>query len=104
MLAPRFPASMSPRYGALILSLREVSRSEIPASVLAVRIMTPTCRFMAWRSWRSAAWEDCRLASSLTPRWSQRALPLEFMDDLVFILVFEFWKLAHNARGSALDR
>ena len=42
--------------------------------------------------------------SGLTPRWSQRALPLEFVDDSVFILVFEFRKLAHDARGSALDR
>jgi hypothetical protein len=29
-------------------------------------------------------------------------LPLEFVDDSVFILVFEFRKLAHDARGSAL--
>ena len=40
----------------------------------------------------------------LTPRWSQRALPLEFADDFGFIKIPCHPKPAHDARGSALDR
>ncbi len=38
------------------------------------------------------------------PRWSQRRLPLEFMDDLDFILIFEFAEPPAGRRGSALAR
>jgi len=41
---------------------------------------------------------------SQTPRWSQRRLPLEFMNDFGFTLIFELRELAAGRRGSALDR
>lgn len=40
----------------------------------------------------------------LIPRWSQRRLPLEFMDGFGFILILEFCEAAARRRGSALDR
>jgi hypothetical protein len=39
----------------------------------------------------------------LTQRWSQRRLPLEFMDELDFTLICEFAKPPAGRRGSALD-
>ena len=43
-------------------------------------------------------------ASSLTPRWSQRRLPLEFMDGLSYKTVIEPAEPLARRRGSALDR
>ena len=40
----------------------------------------------------------------LTPRWSQRRLPLEFMDGLDYTTVIEPAKPLARRRGSALDR
>jgi hypothetical protein len=45
-----------------------------------------------------------RLNSRLTPRWSQRRLPFEFMDGLGFTLILELREPAASRRGSALDR
>jgi hypothetical protein len=44
------------------------------------------------------------LTSGLTPRWSQRRLPLEFMDGLSYTTVSEFAEPLARRRGSALDR
>ena len=41
---------------------------------------------------------------SLTPRWSQRRLPLEFMDGLSYTTIIEFAEPPARRRGSALDR
>jgi len=41
---------------------------------------------------------------SLTPRWSQRRLPLEFMDDLSYTTIIELAEPLARRRGSALDR
>ena len=40
----------------------------------------------------------------LTPRWSQRRLPLEFMDGFDITLIFELREPAARRPGSALDR
>ena len=40
----------------------------------------------------------------LTPRWSQRRLPLEFMDGLGYTTIIEFAESPARRRGSALDR
>jgi hypothetical protein len=40
----------------------------------------------------------------LTPRWSQRRLPLEFMDGLGYTTVIEPEDPLARRRGSALDR
>jgi len=40
----------------------------------------------------------------LTPRWSQRRLPLEFMDGLGYTMVIEPAEPLARRRGSALDR
>jgi len=40
----------------------------------------------------------------LTPRWSQRRLPLEFMDGLGYTTIIEFAEPLARRRGSALDR
>jgi hypothetical protein len=40
----------------------------------------------------------------LTPRWSQRRLPLEFMDGLSYTTIIEFSESLAGRRGSALDR
>ena len=47
-----------------------------------------------------------RILSSrgLTPRWSQRRLPLEFMDGLSYTTIIEFAEPLAGRRGSALDR
>ena len=42
--------------------------------------------------------------SGLTPRWSQRRLPLEFMDSLSYTTIIEFAESLARRRGSALDR
>jgi len=42
--------------------------------------------------------------SGLTPRWSQRRLPLEFMDGLSYTTIIEFAEPVARRRGSALDR
>jgi hypothetical protein len=41
---------------------------------------------------------------SLTPRWSQRRLPLEFMDGLSYTTIIEIAEPPARRRGSALDR
>jgi len=41
---------------------------------------------------------------SLTPRWSQRRLPLEFMDENSNIKIIELAEPLARRRGSALDR
>ncbi len=40
----------------------------------------------------------------LTPRWSQRRLPLEFMDGLSYTTIIELVEPLARRRGSALDR
>ena len=40
----------------------------------------------------------------LTPRWSQRRLPLEFMDGLSYTTFIEFAEPFACRRGSALGR
>jgi hypothetical protein len=40
----------------------------------------------------------------LTPRWSQRRLPLEFMDGLRYTTIIELAVPPARRRGSALDR
>ena len=40
----------------------------------------------------------------LTPRWSQRRLPLEFMDGLGYTTIIEPAEPLACRRGSALDR
>ena len=40
----------------------------------------------------------------LTPRWSQRRLPLEFMDGLSYTTIIELAEPLARRRGSALDR
>src|SRR5208282_2087672 len=45
-----------------------------------------------------------RYPKRLTPRWSQRRLPLEFMDGLSYTTVIEFAEPPARRRGSALDR
>ena len=40
----------------------------------------------------------------LTPRWSQRRLPLEFMDGLSYTTIIEPAEPLAGRRGSALDR
>jgi len=45
-----------------------------------------------------------REAVSLTPRWSQRRLPLEFMDGLSYTTIIEIAEPLARRRGSALDR
>jgi hypothetical protein len=40
----------------------------------------------------------------LTPRWSQRRLPLEFMDGLSYTTIIEFAEPLARRRGSALER
>ena len=42
--------------------------------------------------------------SRLTPRWSQRRLPLEFVDGLSYTTVIEPAEPLARRRGSALDR
>jgi len=42
--------------------------------------------------------------SHLTPRWSQRRLPLEFMDGLSYTTIIEPAEPLARRRGSALDR
>ena len=44
------------------------------------------------------------LRRGLTPRWSQRRLPLEFMDGLSYTTIIEFAEPLARRRGSALDR
>ena len=44
------------------------------------------------------------LKRRLTPRWSQRRLPLEFMDGLSYTTVIEPAEPLARRRGSALDR
>jgi len=44
--------------------------------------------------------KSCRL----TPRWSQRRLPLEFMDSLSYTTIIEPAEPLARRRGSALDR
>ena len=39
-----------------------------------------------------------------TPRWSQRRLPLEFMDDLGYTTIIEPAEPLAGRRDSALDR
>jgi hypothetical protein len=46
------------------------------------------------------AYERC----SLTPRWSQRRLPLEFMDGLSYTTIIKLAEPLARRRGSALDR
>ena len=41
---------------------------------------------------------------SLTPRWRQRRLRLEFMDGLGYTTIIEFAEPLARRRGSALDR
>jgi len=43
-------------------------------------------------------------AVGLTPRWSQRRLPLEFMDGLSYTTIIELAEPLARRRGSALDR
>src|SRR5208282_4875703 len=88
--------------------------------------LCPKGRFSlrAWwqiaRSSMSSAWPSregqavvaaqCKLSieylrgSRLTPRWSQRRLPLEFMDGLGYTTIIEFAEPLARRRGSALDR
>ena len=40
----------------------------------------------------------------LTPRWSQRRQPLEFMDGLSYTMVIELVEPLARRRGSDLDR
>ena len=40
----------------------------------------------------------------LTPRWSQRLLPLEFMDGLGYTMIIELAEPLARRRSSALDR
>ena len=40
----------------------------------------------------------------LTPRWSQRRLPLEFMNGLGYTTIIKFAEQPARRRGSALDR
>jgi len=48
---------------------------------------------------------DCALGGGrLTPRWSQRRPPLEFMDGLSYTTVIEIAEPLARRRGSALDR
>ena len=44
------------------------------------------------------------LTIRLTPRWSQRRLPLEFMDGLSYTKIIELAESLAGRRGSALDR
>jgi hypothetical protein len=47
----------------------------------------------------------CRFTiRGLTPRWSQRRLPLEFMDGLSYTTMIEPAEPLAGRRGSALDR
>ena len=41
------------------------------------------------------------MSRRLTPRWSQRRLPLEFMDDLGYTTIIEFAESLARRRGSA---
>jgi hypothetical protein len=43
-------------------------------------------------------------AVRLTPRWSQRRLPLDFMDGLNYTTIIEPAEPLARRRGSALDR
>ena len=45
-----------------------------------------------------------RASVGLTPRWSQRRLPLEFMDGLSYTTIIEPAEPLARRRGSALDR
>ena len=47
---------------------------------------------------------DKIVSGSLTPRWSQRRLPLEFMDGLSYTTIIEPAEPLARRRGSALDR
>jgi hypothetical protein len=47
-----------------------------------------------------ACWTNC----GLTLRWSQRRLPLEFMDGLSYTKITEIAEPLARRRGSALDR
>jgi hypothetical protein len=44
------------------------------------------------------------MSCCLTPRWSQRRLPLEFMDGLSYTTIIEFVEPFARRRGSALGR
>jgi hypothetical protein len=56
--------------------------------------------WLYWDVSPHALCDDC----CLTPRWSQRRLPLEFMDGLDYTTVIELAEPFARRRGSALDR
>ena len=53
---------------------------------------------------RGAVPSGFEVMGRLTPRWSQRRLPLEFMDGLSYTTIIEFAEPLTGRRGSALDR
>src|SRR5882757_9177494 len=58
-------------------------------------------RMTVYRKQRDGRW---LLSRSLTPRWSQRRLPLEFMDGFSYKTIIELAEPLARRRGSALDR
>jgi hypothetical protein len=45
-----------------------------------------------------------KMSFHIGSRWSQRRLPLEFMDGLSYTTIIEFAEPLARRRGSALDR
>jgi len=56
------------------------------------------------RAFRCAGCRALVTHRRLTPRWSQRPLPFEFMDGLSYARIIELAEPAAGRRGSALDR
>jgi uncharacterized protein (TIGR02246 family) len=82
--------SVTPRAGGKAAPARRASHDGI--SQAARRSLASVSRYPHF---------FCR---GLTPRWSQRRLLLEFMDDFGFTVIFELREPAAGRRGSALDR
>jgi hypothetical protein len=53
---------------------------------------------------RADGWNGRKMSFHTGSRWSQRRLPLEFMDGLSWTTIIEFAEPLAGRRGSALDR
>jgi hypothetical protein len=60
--------------------------------------------YYAWRLSPSRVVCKTSVIRRLTPRWSQRRLPIEFMDGMSYTTVIEIAEPLARRRGSALDR
>jgi hypothetical protein len=60
------------------------------------------CGVCAWH--RPVRWRHDRIVAVASPRWSQRRLPIDYMDGLSYTIIVEPAEPLARRRGSALDR